>query len=837
MALAVMMSTTALAQRERPTFTGATSEFVAGDTIYLLHAATRQFYSYGNDWGTHVTLAERGIPLSFQSTGLTNDDERDIFEIRDFHPEKNAWYYAFLTYTSLEDKSQEVYHLYTDGAATQLNRYFCVETTTDGKFRIYGAETNDTLKHTGDFADYYLALDPDYVDTYHDGVLTGTGIIYASSAKFSQNEWLVVQKDSYAEFEEQLRVYDRAEELHALITEAEELGIENLENAKAAYANLELTYDELSQAIADIMQLFTQYYEEYVTPTDPINMTRYLVNPTFDGTLEGWTDEMGLSTFELGTWAEMIDGTAYEGTNYLNMWNGTATTGRVLQQATGLPNGVYGVTIAAHSDAEGGYIFAGDVETPILKGYVSDTQKGQDYTVVTLVTNGTLELGYRSKHTGSFWSTMDNARLMYYGAGEDAYAAWVDKSIEQAPDFTGARCQSALIEEYNKALEDLKNAALDETLMNYVKAYLSALEAVNNNIEAYNQLEAAINSANDQLESIYYTYATQAQDYMTNTASPALESYQLATPDVLAIIEELNDIIAEGNLTYPLFVELTELNDYLKTCIDTYASTCSEEAKTNAETVYKEVYDIISAASIENNEQIIALKQRIEDAIHDLRIPTGTASDSNPLDYTIYLVNPDFEDGTNGWTNVDGISTFEAANSWADGVSAMSSTGAAYLNLWHNAPQGYRVEQTITDLPNGTYTVGVTAYSNAENGAFVFANGDNVIVDYAESLPGNAKQYEVTTTVTDGILTIGVILYSEGAVWSTFDNFTVTAYGPNSVREPSGDAFALIAPVGIHSVQGHGTTSDSLIYNLAGQRLQRLQKGLNIVGGKKVLVK
>jgi len=43
---------------------------------------------------------------------------------------------------------------------------------------------------------------------------------------------------------------------------------------------------------------------------------------------------------------------------------------------------------------------------------------------------------------------------------------------------------------------------------------------------------------------------------------------------------------------------------------------------------------------------------------------------------------------------------------------------------------------------------------------------------------------------------------------------------------------------GINTVQGSGfRVQDSAIYNLAGQRLQKLQKGVNIVNGKKVLVK
>ena len=33
------------------------------------------------------------------------------------------------------------------------------------------------------------------------------------------------------------------------------------------------------------------------------------------------------------------------------------------------------------------------------------------------------------------------------------------------------------------------------------------------------------------------------------------------------------------------------------------------------------------------------------------------------------------------------------------------------------------------------------------------------------------------------------------------------------------------------------TEENTSIYNVAGQRLQKMQKGINIVGGKKILVK
>ena len=43
-------------------------------------------------------------------------------------------------------------------------------------------------------------------------------------------------------------------------------------------------------------------------------------------------------------------------------------------------------------------------------------------------------------------------------------------------------------------------------------------------------------------------------------------------------------------------------------------------------------------------------------------------------------------------------------------------------------------------------------------------------------------------------------------------------------------------PAGINGVETDAENNGA-IYNMAGQRLQKLQKGLNIVGGKKIVVK
>ena len=40
---------------------------------------------------------------------------------------------------------------------------------------------------------------------------------------------------------------------------------------------------------------------------------------------------------------------------------------------------------------------------------------------------------------------------------------------------------------------------------------------------------------------------------------------------------------------------------------------------------------------------------------------------------------------------------------------------------------------------------------------------------------------------------------------------------------------------GIEAIDNEQLTNDNKIYNLAGQRLQKIQRGMNIINGKKVL--
>ena len=85
-----------------------------------------------------------------------------------------------------------------------------------------------------------------------------------------------------------------------------------------------------------------------------------------------------------------------------------------------------------------------------------------------------------------------------------------------------------------------------------------------------------------------------------------------------------------------------------------------------------------------------------------------------------------------------------------------------------------------------------------------------------------------------GSATIGIVkdfdANREGGDWCVTDNWRLKYYGTN-VQDPDGI-------IGIESDEiKHNTTTEKGIYNMLGQKMSKLQKGVNIINGKKVAVK
>ena len=162
-----------------------------------------------------------------------------------------------------------------------------------------------------------------------------------------------------------------------------------------------------------------------------------------------------------------------------------------------------------------------------------------------------------------------------------------------------------------------------------------------------------------------------------------------------------------------------------------------------------------------------------------------------------------------------------------------------------------------------TIPTGVTAYIASDEGNYLhltaIENSENVIpANTGVILAGNANTYDFTVTTTETTVSGNVLTGSVAAI-SRPENSYILATGDKGVgfykdgatTIPGFKAY-LQASAGVKGflsfdfgtedaiesiVNDQLTKDNAAIFNLAGQRISKLQKGVNIVNGKKVLVK
>ena len=199
------------------------------------------------------------------------------------------------------------------------------------------------------------------------------------------------------------------------------------------------------------------------------------------------------------------------------------------------------------------------------------------------------------------------------------------------------------------------------------------------------------------------------------------------------------------------------------------------------------------------------------------------ASIDNPIDISYLITNADATRMNNfhakqpvGWTlSQDNAFEVEYAN------YLPAKVGDSYFNKWQASGNlsDRELSQQLSGLPSGTYRLSVrTSPSVIHTGAWLFANDDKADMT---RLTNNVAS--ITTTVTNGTLRFGVKLQNYQSNDCKFDHFTLEYISApvqtnvTSLRSPNDDC--------------------SLIYNLNGQRRNQLQKGVNILNRKKIIVK
>lgn len=270
-----------------------------------------------------------------------------------------------------------------------------------------------------------------------------------------------------------------------------------------------------------------------------IDMTEKIVNGGFDDQYEGWTiDAPGqkIST------TEKAGGLIPGGQNHLQLWVGSGgINGKVYQQLSNLPNGIYTVTaIIVSSNFEGTIsLYANETKSPITPG---DNKK---YQATTIVSDGIMEIGIELATTGSPTIDMDDFRLYFSSDDETEIIEMLKNNLQSMIDET----QSLIDEEFADYLG--MQAEFGDMLMNYDAYDITDKETGYKMIEAVKEIQDKMNIALKNAENLKETIKKAETLINSTTIYPGID----ALVETYEIIVEFYDGREGTSDEYAMYLE------------------------------------------------------------------------------------------------------------------------------------------------------------------------------------------------------------------------------------------------------------------------------------------
>ena len=173
------------------------------------------------------------------------------------------------------------------------------------------------------------------------------------------------------------------------------------------------------------------------------------------------------------------------------------------------------------------------------------------------------------------------------------------------------------------------------------------------------------------------------------------------------------------------------------------------------------------------SEAMAEQKQKVEEAETAFRL--ANASGENPVDMTDRLVNPSFEEGFAGWTQV-GMQT--------QGNTAFTlKSGNTYVERWTqrgNAVGDGSVLQTVKGLTCGRYRLTASAQNIQEGSPTIHRSGAWLVGDDTRTAVGTTAEYDVTFVVVTGDATVGFVAEGAKGNWIACDDFHLEYLGADA---------------------------------------------------------
>lgn len=189
------------------------------------------------------------------------------------------------------------------------------------------------------------------------------------------------------------------------------------------------------------------------------------------------------------------------------------------------------------------------------------------------------------------------------------------------------------------------------------------------------------------------------------------------------------------------------------------------------------------------------------------------------VDLTSLIVNPSFEQSTNGWTVVGGLGP-QSNNSFG-------KTGTYYLEYWQ--PNGTKsVSQTVGYLPAGLYKMTVRVKARGVSSAKIFAAGINQAVTVEDAENEYTVNFALDEKV-DALIGFEGVGTGAGSSWIALDNFRLTYVGalPTELTAITGKMNKDVADAQTTAVATYNATQNVANYNAASAAIAAAQASVD----------
>ena len=630
------------------------------------------------------------------------------------------------------------------------------------------------------------------------------------------------------------------------------------------------TGEELMAAAQTLRLAITtaKYGLSSATLESPVEIVGLISNPSFENGETGW--EMTTTYTNWG--ANAIAGD--EGKLNKQQWNGNF---EVTQTLMNLPNGAYELTVQgfyrpggndATSTAQNAILYANDQVSPLIlvsaggkdvqdntngyttlftgvvpNVYVPNTQNdaskafaANGYSVNSVrvvVTNNTLKIGAKKETAvGNDWTVIDNFRLYYMGSDAEKYQ--LKNTIESVADLnTTANVGDKPFQIPSSAVTTLVNAvktanealnAEDATAESYTEANTALEEA----IAAYKNVELNAPAENTRytlaLNEPEYKYKGLAATFIKGGQSEAQGLYAIQYKSTMnknyAQAFEFIPVESGTNLYYLKFTDNDGNNRYLCDGSITGASTGVYGIRTTIEPTSALPIKVIAA----------------------------------DVDGVTYLWNTKANQyiGSNGdngmYTDAKYKQFAIEAIEQAEVTLTVKETGWATLILPFNAEISDDITlYSCTEVSESNELVLVEAESIVANTPYIVKGVEGATKTYDFAGYGLAT----ADTYTAGLLTgvykqttatanTYVLQNHDGEVAFYLVGEVLPEIGANrcflTAQSATAPMFSLERGEGTTSIEDVELTNENVvIYDLAGRRVEKMEKGVYIVNGKKVI--